>query len=526
LRQACFEREANLSNVEVSRGASLYRARFKGSCTLDESIISGYFYALEARFEDTASFRDISWDRDVYFEDATFGGKCRFMKARFRGPVFFGGAEFSHETSFISAIFEDWAEFGDTRFTRADTGIDFREVTFSGRARFSEATFAGDAIFLRATFEQEARFRGTTFHSVDFSSVTFKGTVQLGLLASTDVILDDASFEHHGQITVTARRFSCMRSRFPSGGHLRVIKADFSLEEADISGPLIVSGHAELPDDLRPSSGRPEALAVTGSGQGQPVLYSLKRANVAGLVLTGVSLRRCRFEGAQNLDLLRVEGGDFARAASRLPWDWRRVIAEEATWRGGGYGWHAESWPDWMTSKSIRLPALQIAATYRALRKGKEDTKDEPGATDFYYGEMEMRRRATKRNSEPEQASSYTPFVERMILHAYWLISGYGLRAWRAVIATVLALLLFAFLFTHGGFATDVAHCARPSAGTTCDNSFGYAVIFGARTGVGLPTDPRPVLTALGQVEQIALRIIVPVLLGLALLAIRGRVKR
>jgi hypothetical protein len=31
---------------------------------------------------------------------------------------------------------------------------------------------------------------------------------------------------------------------------------------------------------------------------------------------------------------------------------------------------------------------------YRALRKGREDAKDEPGAADFHYGEMEMRRHA------------------------------------------------------------------------------------------------------------------------------------
>jgi hypothetical protein len=34
---------------------------------------------------------------------------------------------------------------------------------------------------------------------------------------------------------------------------------------------------------------------------------------------------------------------------------------------------------------------------YRALRKGREDTKDEPEAADFYYGEVEMRRLARRR---------------------------------------------------------------------------------------------------------------------------------
>ena len=43
----------------------------------------------------------------------------------------------------------------------------------------------------------------------------------------------------------------------------------------------------------------------------------------------------------------------------------------------------------------------QIAGLYRELRKGREDAKDEPGAADFYYGEMEMRRRARPLTRQP-----------------------------------------------------------------------------------------------------------------------------
>ena len=42
--------------------------------------------------------------------------------------------------------------------------------------------------------------------------------------------------------------------------------------------------------------------------------------------------------------------------------------------------------------ESVVLTPGVIAGLYRALRKGREDAKDEPGAADFYYGEMEMRR--------------------------------------------------------------------------------------------------------------------------------------
>jgi hypothetical protein len=48
-----------------------------------------------------------------------------------------------------------------------------------------------------------------------------------------------------------------------------------------------------------------------------------------------------------------------------------------------------------VTPRERQDAAQEIANLYRALRKGREDSKDEPGAADLYYGEMEMRRKAT-----------------------------------------------------------------------------------------------------------------------------------
>jgi hypothetical protein len=39
-----------------------------------------------------------------------------------------------------------------------------------------------------------------------------------------------------------------------------------------------------------------------------------------------------------------------------------------------------------------RLTPDRLAMLYRVLRKAQEDSKNEPGAADFYFGEMEMRR--------------------------------------------------------------------------------------------------------------------------------------
>ena len=154
---------------------------------------------------------------------------------------------------------------------------------------------------------------------------------------------------------------------------------------------------------------------------------------------------------------------------------------------------------------------------YRALRKGREDVKDEPGAADFYYGEMEMRRLA-RRPVNPIGAgrigAASRGRVERWILTAYWLVSGYGLRAWRAVAGLAAVTALFAVAFHFVGFAVP----PRPV-------SYWTSLLYAFRATLSL-TDDQVKLTAWGQLLQGVLRLTGPVLLGLALLALRGRVKR
>jgi hypothetical protein len=157
----------------------------------------------------------------------------------------------------------------------------------------------------------------------------------------------------------------------------------------------------------------------------------------------------------------------------------------------------------------------QIAGLYRALRKGREDGKDEPGAADFYYGEMEMRRRARPGGNPGSQSGAAARGrVERGILTAYWLVSGYGLRAWRAVAWLAAASALLAVAFHLVGFASP----PRPV-------SYWTSLLYAFRANLSL-TDDQVTLTAWGQLLQAVLRLTGPVLLGLALLALRGRVKR
>jgi hypothetical protein len=95
---------------------------------------------------------------------------------------------------------------------------------------------------------------------------------------------------------------------------------------------------------------------------------------------------------------------------------------------------------------------------------------------------------------------------------------------------------VFASLMVWAGFQQPAGAQAASTATATVaapaqvvrppDTSFPAALVYGARTAIGLARDPQPALTRWGDVFQIGVRIVVPVLLGLAVLSIRGRVKR
>jgi hypothetical protein len=104
--------------------------------------------------------------------------------------------------------------------------------------------------------------------------------------------------------------------------------------------------------------------------------------------------------------------------------------------------------------------------------------------------------------------------VERGILTAYWLVSGYGLRAWRALSWLAIVTAAFAVAFHLIGFT-------RPPQ----PDSYWTSLLYAFRATLSL-TDNEVQLTAWGKLLQALLRITGPVLLGLALLAVRGRVKR
>ena len=536
-RDATFQDNAEFRGATFQGGAGFRGATFAGDAVFAEATFQRTAWFSGAVFQGAASFGRAAFHANAGFGAATFAGDAVFAEATFQRAAGFGGATFQRAAGFRGATFQRAAGFGGATFQRA---AGFRGAAFQGDAGFAEAIFQGDARFREATFQGNAEFREATFDgSHDFGPV----------LARKVVSLDRTVFGQPIRIEVSAETLSCSRAQFRRGADLLVRRAEVALDDADFAEPSMlaprqraVSGEQREPREGHDSD---------GDGAPAPRVVSVRRAKVANLTIAGADMRACRFEGAHGLDQLRLERVRFAETP--FGWHWirwwlppvrwtrRQAIAEEHQWRAeraGATGWYSPEVQATSGCESVPLVPEQIAAIYRALRKGREDSKDEPGAADFYYGEMEMRRQGPRRQKVKHRAGGAraaeetstvlgvggdppadaaersTPRGERFILWLYWLVSGYGLRASRALAALAITIALGAVLLDLWGFHAG----KRPDDGT---------LLFAAETSISLLRAPEATnLTAVVHRVQIALRIDGRLFVGLALLSLRALIKR
>jgi hypothetical protein len=332
--------------------------------------------------------------------------------------------------------------------------------------------------------------------------------------------LDGVQFSQPVVIEASTTALSCRQARFPGGVQFRLRWARIALDDTDLSIPSLLTGISRLASDkladVEQGTAEDWRQAHGNNISEQPRLMSLRRANLAALGLSNINLAGCRFAGAHNLDLLRLDGDiTFGLSPARAGWERRQVIAEEISWRASRPRqgqWTTPQWPDWAGATPPPLDPGAVAGLYRALRKGREDAKDEPGAADFYYGEMEMRRHTSGPASERDNGSRGR--VDRGVLTVYWLASGYGLRAWRAFTWLGAVIAVFALAFHLVGFTSP----PRPA-------TYWTSLLYAFRSTLSL-SDDTVGLTNWGQLLQALLRLTGPVLLGLGLLALRARVKR
>jgi hypothetical protein len=313
---------------------------------------------------------------------------------------------------------------------------------------------------------------------------------------------------------ISAEYVSLARARF--GARIRL---EISAKNLDLTGVQLLEGGHVMAERARIelaqlSTARSLQISASADSSQLPAVYGLQDADAGNMSFASVDMRRCFFYGSHELGKTSIEPTvTFAFA----PW-WcarRRCVADEFAWRqhiGGlrSLGWKLQNGVDRQDNGEAsaegldRLPVLrasQVAAIYRDLRKSFEAKSDQPGAADFYYGEMEMRRH-----------SGESGIAERAVIWLYWALSGYGLRAWRAFTWLFLLMCGCAAIMADSGFATGPK--------TLTDS-----LIFSLKAALpGVEGADR--LTLAGEIVNLCLTLFGPLLFALGLLALRGRVKR
>jgi uncharacterized protein YjbI with pentapeptide repeats len=586
----------------------LHGADFVETCFGADAWFTG------VHFHKSTDFREAEFLGAAGFDDTTFNGPATFTKAEFRQNARFAGATFFRTAKFASTKFKETAEFPDAKF---ETDADFAGAIFSNDARFARTTFDHLATFSEAIIDGPVNFTETRFKGrADFTGATLGKGTRIGQCRADILVLDRAQIGEGVSVRCRVTTLEADDVRCPDGLNLR-LDGSVYIDAAKIRSDALTIRYRdrrlELADavfDAQATIALPPQEASlqeappqeSPAGDEQPVrLLCLRRVDAKNLTLAGLDLASCRFLECYNRDQLRLDGPPmFAHQPASRWWTHRRVLAEEHVWRARYDRRPAEWFPqecrhpdepmpehdrEARTGPAARHQASRIQAAYRDLRKGREDAKDEPGAADFYYGEMEMRRLAATKQS-----------AERALLTAYWAISGYGLRATRALAALLVLLIVGTATFATVGFepatrlefrpvgeipiptsaparppsapaqqpsapvqqlsavARPPSAVARPpsapvrqppASGPSSSPTSGQAPVYqqvsvpDARPGWAAAVDesiesttallhtPQPRrLTAAGRAMEITLRVLGPLLVALAVLAIRGRVKR
>lgn len=357
--------------------------------------------------------------------------------------------------------------------------------------KHATATLIMNSCRVRGTLDlSESELKGLHGESAVFDSANRFGPCKIPYLS-----LVRSTFGTRTHLDVESERVDLSGANLKGGGLLELGGGKVALDQIILGGPLRVMGKFDLNE--------PKVLSLLNSDAGQ-------------MSFARVDLTLCSFHGAHGLGTVDIDSSVIFLTAPVWAGG-RRYIADEYAWRSGAGRIHNFGWlidgihvgpqpPKFMRSAPQKvhlkpLGAAQVAVIYRELRRSLESKSDMPGAADFYYGEMEMRR-----------WSRQGPLLDRLLATGYWVLSGYGLRPARALVWWSLAVIVGAFAMGPSGFVEGEWSPERGS-------------LFALRASLpGISTLEK--LTPLGQGIETSLRVLGPLLLALFVLALRARVMR
>ncbi|TAJ09095.1 MAG: pentapeptide repeat-containing protein [Nitrospirae bacterium] len=352
----------------------------------DSTFENADFSAIE--FESGVKFEKSIFRKQSTFEEAKFKGIASFAEAYFASGIDFSVAHFIEETSFKGTRFEGLPLFESTQFGQKAT---FISAKFKMGATFDKVIFEADVNFSLAVFSGYAKFsdkvqfkKSAGFWQVEFAEAAFLNTTCAEKMDFTGAVFNG--------------RFSyweCLQQE------MLFVASRFQ------AGALFV--------------GKRESLLFSDSKYvnfdetffGQPNLVHFQHVDLSRCSLLGVDLREI----------------DFSLGV------WRRP-GRMGTWRRNVL----------FTIRPEKTVRAELEVAYRQIRQSFEDRRNYPQAGDFYYGEMEQRR---KRSLE----QGHLPLLTIL----YMGLSGYGQKPARALLVLLGYLVSITLLYSYLGMELSEA---------------------------------------------------------------------
>lgn len=380
-----------------------------------------------------------------------------------------------------------------------------------GTADFSGAHFRAYTALRNVTVTNYVRLMGATFdRDVELADIscaatfslarsTFTGSVDISGLSTPNLDLRRVTFHHRVALHLDdVGTLGMRRATFDRGVRMSFANATrVDMIEVDLGAPSTLTAVAETVDQWRMDR--------------RPVLTRTLGTDLSLLRLSYVDLKRCSFTGAHNLDHLTVDDWHGWNTTPRSFWiTHRATLADEHRLRKG------TRWA--LPDDTAEAPSTDsVQGDYHALRSMMQDRKDQRAASDFYYGEMEMRRMGLFRSLRGRIVlrrwrPALSALGEWLLVFLYWLLSGYGQRAWRAFTTLAVVVVAASIALAHWGFKVPT--------------DFGSALRYTIRSATTVLRGTDADLTPTGDWIELGVRLIAPLLLALGLFAIRDRVRR
>ncbi|MBU7025489.1 MAG: pentapeptide repeat-containing protein [Theionarchaea archaeon] len=224
-----FEEDANFSEATFQNaefeGATFQNANFNRATFQDANFSEATFQ--NASFS-RATFQDAKFWKATFknarFGEATFQN-ASFSRATFQEYATFWKATFQEYASFSRATFQEYANFSEATFQNAE----FEGATFQN-AEFEGATFQ-DANFNRATF-QDANFMKATFQDANFEGATFQKYTYFWKATFQDANFNRATFQDADFMKATFQDADFMKATFQDANFNRATFQDADFREA------------------------------------------------------------------------------------------------------------------------------------------------------------------------------------------------------------------------------------------------------------------------------------------------------